>query len=108
MADITPQQCFDNMTSRFKPERAKGVNAVIQFKLSGESGGDWNISVADETIAVNQGVAPSPKVTISMTDADFVNLITGKANGMQLFMTGKIKLQGDLMLANAMMSWFQM
>ncbi len=108
MTDMTPQQIFEDMPKRFLPERAKGVNAVIQFDLTGEGGSQWYLTVADGAATTTQGTAENPKTTISMAVGDFVDLITGKANGMQLFMTGKIRLKGDMMLANAMMNWFKM
>ena len=108
MADLTPQQVFDEMPNKFVPERAKGVNAVIQFNLSGDNGGLWHLTVADGVASTAAGTAENPNVTISIASTDFVNLITGKVNGMQLFMSGKIKLTGDMMLANSMMNWFQM
>jgi hypothetical protein len=41
---------------------------------------------------IDKGRAESPRVTIRIGLADFLGLITGKANGMQLFMTGKLKV----------------
>lgn len=102
----TPQEVFDAMPERFMPERAKGVDAIIQFKLSGENSGEWYLHVVDGTCSVTEGTHEDPKVTIAMSDSDFVDLISGKANGIQLFMMGKIKVEGDLMLAQAMMNWF--
>ncbi|MBN1287979.1 MAG: SCP2 sterol-binding domain-containing protein [Anaerolineae bacterium] len=102
----TPQEVFNAMPERFLPERARGVNAVIQFKLSGENGGEWYLTVADGQCTVEPGVSEKPRVTIAMADADYVALIEGTANPMQLFMAGKVKIDGDLMLAQAMTNWF--
>ena len=45
-------------------------------------------------------------MSIKMGVADFVRLITGKLNGMQAFMTGKLKVGGDLFFAQTFQSWF--
>lgn len=41
-------------------------------------------------------------VTLSLSDADFGNLVTGKANAQRLFMSGKLKIKGDVMKATKM------
>lgn len=41
-------------------------------------------------------------VTLSLADADFGNLVTGKANAQRLFMSGKLKVKGDVMKATKM------
>ncbi|MCZ7545261.1 MAG: SCP2 sterol-binding domain-containing protein [Anaerolineae bacterium] len=107
MVEMTPKQIFEEMPSRFLPEKAKGVNAVIQFDITGDDGGQWYLTVGDGAAATAEGVAENPKTTVTMAASDFTDLITGTANSMQLFMTGKIKLQGDLLIANAMLNWFQ-
>ena len=38
-------------------------------------------------------------VTLSLSDADFANLVAGKANAQRLFMSGKLKIKGDVMKA---------
>jgi putative sterol carrier protein len=102
----TPQEIFDAMAEQFQPEKAKGINAVIQYNLSGENGGEWYTSIADGTCTVTKGTSEEPRLTINMTDEDFVAMSSGNANPIQLFMSGKVKVQGDLMMAQSMMNWF--
>jgi putative sterol carrier protein len=104
----TPQEIFDAMPGQFQPENAKGVNAVIQYNLSGENGGEWFTTIADGTCAVAKGTSEEPRLTINMADEDFVAMSSGKANPMQLFMAGKVKVQGDLMMAQSMTKWFNL
>ncbi len=102
----TPQDVFAQMPEHFLPDKAKGVNVVIQFDLSGENGGQWYLTVADGTCRIDKGRADAPAVTISMADSDYVAMSTGAANAIQLFMSGKIKLEGNMMLAQSMQAWF--
>jgi len=44
-------------------------------------------------------LTPLSPVTLSLSDADFGNLVTGKANAQRLFMSGKLKVKGDVMKA---------
>ena len=62
--------------------------------------------IADGRCEIDKGRAESPRVTIRIALADFLRLITGNANGMQLFMTGKLKVSGDLFFAQTYQSWF--
>ena len=46
-----------------------------------------------------KGEGAKPDCTIIMKDADFLSLASGKLNGQQAFMQGKLKLKGNMMLA---------
>jgi hypothetical protein len=53
-----------------------------------------------ETGTVGKGVAPEGKkaaVTLILSDKDFGQLVAGKANAQKLFMSGKLKVKGDVM-----------
>ncbi len=45
---------------------------------------------------------PPSTVTLSLSDKDFGELAAGKANAQRLFMSGKLKIKGDVMKANKM------
>ena len=55
---------------------------------------------------VAEGTASSPDVSITMEDDDLVALLKGELNGMTAFMTGKLQIDGDLMLAQRMSGFF--
>ena len=79
------------MPEAFVPEQASGVDAVIQLDLTGDGGGQWAIKIADGTIAIDEGQAAAPNLSLSMAASDYVALSMGDANAMSLFMAGKIK-----------------
>jgi putative sterol carrier protein len=109
MADAAPTSCkqaFEMMPSRFKKENAKGLNAVYQFDLSGDGGGKWNVTVNNETIQVKEGAHPSPNITISMTAQDYLDMTSGKLNGQVAFMSGRLRIAGDMGLALRMQNLF--
>ncbi|MGW8250538.1 MAG: SCP2 sterol-binding domain-containing protein [Anaerolineales bacterium] len=108
MSDISVQQLIHNHEKAFKPEAAEGVDAVIQYHLTGEEGGDWIITIRDGKCTVQEGVAENPKMTLTAEASDFRDVLLGKANGMQYFMQGKLKLAGDLNLAMKLTSFFKM
>jgi putative sterol carrier protein len=109
MAD-QPTSCkeaFDMMPTRFNKEAAKGLNAVYQFDLSGDGGGKWNVVINNDACQVHEGAAASPSITISMTAQDYLDMLSGKLNGQVAFMSGKLRIAGDMGLALKMQSLFQ-
>jgi putative sterol carrier protein len=82
-----------------KPDLIGKINAVYQFNISGAEGGAWSVDCTQPGGAVAMGNAVAPRCTVTMVDADFLKLVTGKLNAQMAFMTGKIKIQGDMGLA---------
>ncbi len=102
----TASQLIEEMPQVFRPNRAKGVDAVIQFQLSGEGGGNWYATIKDGTCTVTEGVSDAAHATIMMKASDYVALATGKLGGMKAFLTGRVKTSGDFTLLQKMQSWF--
>jgi len=94
---------FPVMVQRFDPTKAEGVNATIQFDLSGDNGGAYWLRIADGKAESGAGQSESPKMTIKAKADDFLSMMSGALNPMQAFMTGKIKIQGDTGLAMKLM-----
>jgi putative sterol carrier protein len=107
MAVTTIQEVFDLMPSRFLPEQAGDMNAVIQFNLSGEGGGQWLVTIANREAQAAQGTAANPTMTFSATAADYLAIINGQLNAMNAFMQGKVKVKGDMALAMKMQKLFR-
>lgn len=97
---------FPAMAARFLPAKAEGVNAVIQFNLSGDNGGLYWLKVADGKCEAGQGQAENPKMTLKANADDWYAVSTGKMNAMQAFMSGKLKIEGDMGLAMKMQTMF--
>lgn len=95
------------MVDGFIPEKAQGTNAVIQFSLSGDNGGEFWVHINDGTVTTGEGTHDAPNMTLKADADDWVKVSTGEMNAMQAFMTGKIKIQGDMSLAMKMQSMFK-
>jgi putative sterol carrier protein len=106
--DITVQELMKRMPRAFRPEKAQGVDTVLQFHLTGEGGGDWIATIKDGQCTVVEGVAENPDMTLTADAQDYRDLFTGKSNAMQAFMQGKLRLQGDLMQAMKIPEYFKM
>ena len=105
-APTSCKQAFDMMPSRFKKDAAKGLNAIYQFDLSGDGGGKWQVLINNDQCEVKEGPHPSPNITISMAAQDYLDMLAGKLNGQMAFMTGKLRIAGDMGLALRLQSLF--
>lgn len=104
---LTVAELMEKMPGAFIPEKAQGLDAVIQFTFTGAEAGDWNATIKDGKVDVARGMHPSPRMTLTADSADYVKIFTGELDGMQAFMQGKIKLAGDLNLAMKLMQMFK-
>ena len=106
MQNVTARDLIETMPTAFRPERARRVNAVIQFELSGEGGGDWYVTIKDGACTVTKGVSEAAQGTIIMAASDYVALAAGELGGMKAFLSGRIKTRGDFTLLKKMETWF--
>lgn len=104
---LTVAELMEKMPGAFIPEKAVGLDSVIQFKFTGAEAGEWNATIKDGKVDVARGTHPSPKMTLTADSADYVRIFTGELDGMQAFMQGKLKLAGDLNLAMKLMQMFK-
>ena len=95
----TVQQFFAELSQNVDAAKTKGMNATFQFDIAGDGGGQWNVAIADGSVAVSEGVAASPTITLSADAADWLGLVQGTISGQAAFLTGKLKIQGDMTLA---------
>ena len=82
-----------------KPDVVAKINAIYQFNISGPEGGSWSVDCTQPGGKVEAGSAPNAKCTVAAVDNDFLNIVNGKLNAQMAFMSGKLKIQGDMGLA---------
>lgn len=81
-------------------EDAKTIGAKYQINVTGDGGGEWFIDVSASGPSASAGNPGNADCTITLTSEDFQKLHENPdANGMQLFFAGKLKVQGNQMLA---------
>src|SRR5207247_2853788 len=99
---------FQGMAQAFLPDRAAGQNAVVQYDVTVAGvPHPYQLRVAGGQCEVVKGRVDTPRVTLTLALPDFLRLVAGKLPPVQAFMTGKLKLQGDMMIATAMQGWFR-
>jgi putative sterol carrier protein len=103
----TVKEIFDAMPASFQKDAAAGLNAVYQFDITGDGGGRWYAAIENGELTVAEGEHASPNITLTIATQDYINMSTGKLNPQLAFMTGKIKLKGDMALAMKMAQIFK-
>jgi putative sterol carrier protein len=102
-------EVFRRMEQHFKPSSAAGVDAVIHWKIAGrEDGGvdHYEVVLRDGACKASKDPKHEPRVTLALDGVDFMRLVTGNAAGPMLFMSGKLKIEGDLMFSTQIQSMF--
>jgi putative sterol carrier protein len=81
------------------PASARSLAAVFQMNISGDGGGSWTVDLKSDPPACTAGAKDSADCTIAMTNEDFKAIRANPQSAMQLFFQGKLKVQGNPMLA---------
>jgi putative sterol carrier protein len=87
------QEFFEGLPARVSPERIAGVNNTYVFEIEGA--GTWTVTLADGTLTVAEG-AGEGDCTISATEENFQKIVAGEQNPTTAYMTGKLKIKGDM------------
>lgn len=100
MAFSDPREIFEGRIQAGisqNPERAKTVDAVFKFVLTGDKGGTWMVNLQDKPgVSEADGDAGC---TITMEAADFLAMNNGELDAQAAFMAGKMQITGDMSLA---------
>jgi len=86
--------------------KLKGVNAVFQFDVSGDDPGVFHTVVDDGKVTLVESAHDNPNTTITMAADDFMNMLEEKLSVTNAFMSGKLKVKGDMNLALKLQSLF--
>ena len=102
----TVEEVLNTMAANFNSNFAKGMKTVYQFDLTGDSGGKHHFVIDDGKLQRKVGAHDKPNITITMSAGDFVDMSIGKLNPQMAFMSGKLKIAGDMGLAMKLQQLF--
>ncbi len=92
---IKVEDIFNTMKERFRPEGAKDVDAIFGYDIKDE--GKWKLTVKNNEMALEKTDDLSGCVAVMQADGEtFVGVNTGNVDGTNAFMSGKVKVEGDL------------
>jgi putative sterol carrier protein len=107
--ELIVAEIFNRWPNEFDPVAAGDANVLIQWQIKGIDGGvdQWQIAIRDGACAVEHGGSAEPDVSFRVGAVEFVKLIAGVESGPKLFVFGKMKIRGNLMLAARVQSFFR-
>ena len=88
---------FESMTSRFDADEADGMEAVFRFDL--DDADNYHLVIEDGQCTLGEGEHDDATVTLGMDLDTLKDVMSGELDGMAAFMQGKIRADGDIMLA---------
>src|SRR5205814_8909467 len=103
---MTLANLVETMQGRFNTAAATGLNKIIQWNITGEQAGIWAFHISNGTGQLIPGGVEKPDVTFTTSAKDWISIAEGKLDPMKAFMTGKLKVTGDMMLAMKMPQFF--
>lgn len=106
----TLDEVFRRMAEHVEPDKARGNDAVMHWKILDRPGGGYDhyeVVLEDGRCVVSEQPAREPRVTFRIGPVEFLKLVSGNAAGPMLFMAGKLKIEGDLLFAAQAASLFR-
>jgi alkyl sulfatase BDS1-like metallo-beta-lactamase superfamily hydrolase len=102
-------EIFRRMPAHLRPDRARSVTAVVHWRFPAADDYErYETIIENGTCATGRDRTRDARVTITVDPYDFVRLITSHASAPVLFMTGKLKVRGDLAFAAGLVSLFDL
>ena len=92
MADSV-KEFFDSLESRADPDKLAGLDTSYLFDIEGA--GRWTVKVDDGKVTATEG-GESADCTITSSQETFQRIVDGDLNPTSAYMTGKLKIKGDM------------
>jgi putative sterol carrier protein len=98
---------FAGFEERFRPELAVGTTGGVQFVVE-DLGAEhrYVVEIGEGRCSTRRGPLSEARATITLGVAPLVRLVTGQAEGVRLFMDGKLKASGDVIFAAGLTRFF--
>lgn len=96
MAEMTAKSILEEEIPNLlktKPELVKDINAIVHFNITGDHGGTWTLDLTKPDNWVSTGANGTPKMTVTVSDQDFVKIRSKQMNAQMAAMQGKLKFK---------------
>lgn len=102
-------EIFRRMPEHFDARQAADVQATVEWRILRDDDrrhDSWHLIIEDGRCELRAGPAEAPTVIYELDGVDFIRLISGSASGPKLFLFGRLKIRGNLLLAARMPGLF--
>lgn len=89
----TAREFFEGLEGRLDPSKTAGMTNSYVFEIDGA--GTWRVDVDDGTVKVAEGGGDAD-ATIAASEETFQQIASGDLNATTAYMTGKLKVRGDM------------
>ncbi len=89
----SPREFFESLESRIDPSKAAGLTATYRFEIDGA--GTWTVDVDDGKVSVSEN-GTDADCTITASSETFMKIAKGEQNPTAAYMSGKLKVKGDM------------
>jgi putative sterol carrier protein len=97
MNSISLDKHFEGMAKlAFRPLKARGWKAVLQYIIEGPGGGNHYLVIEDQTCTHYEGVADEPTLTITANIEDWMEIVEGRLDGQEAYFSGKMRASGNM------------
>ena len=87
------REFFETLASSADPARTAGIDSSYLFDVEGA--GQWLVAVEDGTVRVTEGGGEAD-ATIRTSEETFLKIVRGEQNPATAYMTGKLRVSGDV------------
>jgi putative sterol carrier protein len=91
---VNVREFFESFESRVDPSRTAGMTNTYVFDIDGA--GQWTVAVDDGEVAVSEGASADADCTLRSSEESFERIVSGELNPTSAYMTGKLKIKGDM------------
>ncbi len=99
-------QIFEKLEQNFNADAASGLDLIFQFDIEDDK--TYHLVINDGSCKLVEGANDDPSVTLIMNSETLQGIVSGETDGMQAFMAGQLRAEGDMMLATKLGELFTM
>lgn len=105
-------EVFARMQEHLRPQRAQHMRALVRWRFPGGTGAGgydrYETLFAYGDCSLVGDSREQPRLTITMEPADFIRLVVGRTTPAVLYVSGKIRVKGDVAFAAGLIGFFEL
>lgn len=99
MASMNVGELFEELATQLDGDAARGLDRTLQWNITDADPGVWAFVIKDGQGHLVPGGVAQPDTTFTTSAETWMAIAEGRQDAMKAFLTGKMKVSGDMMLA---------